>query len=389
MYLTLFLSILSVSSRGLFELFFDKGIAYLFSVGLFFLFYLAFILSQGARVVLGRWTLVICAFFMFSAACSALFSLVNGRDSVYTAYLIYPLSVVLVYVSFDAIRVDRLNLAKVYGAVAGAAAVLVSVAIAQQFGFISLPGATPLFYTFSTLLERPSSLTGSYLHYPLVIVLLGFVLYALKGRLTILSAICVAAPFYGFSRSGIVLVVVALAAEALIYMWRGRASKRFYLYAPLAFSLGVVAVYYSDFYKLISQVFGSFGTSGIGNSGRFEAWILGAQIYSDGNLLLGEQFGEVTNLSRNMFDADSIVVESGLLQNLINFGLIGAISFYALFVRYFFVPGYRLVKIFIAAFLFQNLFYQSHEVVPFLFLILLFISLTRQLFLSQGREAYQ
>ncbi|MGV8844450.1 MAG: hypothetical protein ACOH2I_14790 [Pseudomonas sp.] len=277
------------------------------------------------------------------------------------------------------IRLKRLDGEKVYNSISLVAIILVGVATAQQFGLIDLPGATPLFYTFSILLERPSSLTGSYLHYPLVISLTGMILYALKGRVTLLSALCLASPFLVFSRSGMIFVMFVIVARILVAAYRNKFRKALYVYVAALMLITTFALIYTNIYETILQVINSFGFSGLGNEGRFNAWARGLAIYSDTNLLLGEKFGEVTNLSSNLFDAKSTVVESGLLQNLINFGLLGTIAFYGIFLNNLTKHDSKITKLFVIAFLFQNLFYQSHEVVPFVFVLLLFLSVSKQL----------
>lgn len=254
----------------------------------------------------------------------------------------------------------------------------VAVATAQQVGF--LQEAFPGIDTGSMGgLVRPSGMTGSYLHYPLFISLLAFVFMQLwhsrrrKVHLA-LALLFAAAVVISFSRSGVMILGLGAAAAAVTAKGSGQRVRLVYLGVAASIFLPLVLrdTIYSE--RILSAV----RVDGAGNQVRIDQWAEGLTLFADSPILIGGHTGMITNVTENFGGVSAGVVESGLLQQLVSFGLLGAIAFYAVF--FFCVRAVQLAHFWIRAGMIggilQTFVYQSIEVVPFmaLFALLPFIS---------------
>lgn len=351
----LFFALLSICSRGLAECFLPKSLAYLFSLAGFLGGGVLFYCNCRPVLLFKPGVLLISTAFIISAICSLLFTLMGGADPAYAYYLVYPVAISSCFLIFYSIRLANVDLKRIEKSVSVLVLLLFVVATVQEFKFIDLPGATPA-YGLPVDLARPSSLTGSYLHYPLIMVMLGVFIQALNQRLTFFSLLAFASVFLAFSRSGMMLVIVHF-AFLLIHRFLSD-SFRFTLKSVLvsfmvffAFS-GLLLI--SGFLELFWERFSSsFDEEGVGNDERINAWRHGLEVFSDSELWFGSNFGRATNLTSNLIGVESYVVESGVVQNLINFGIVGTLVFFFFFGHMYFFFQRACIQVFSFSILFS------------------------------------
>jgi hypothetical protein len=244
--------------------------------------------------------------------------------------------------------------------------------------------------TAEIILVRPASLTGSFLHYPLIIVLLGLLSlqwYAISSKKAYLwsGLIFCLAPVAAASRSGVLIFLASL----LFYPFAAplqKSKKIIFLGALIAAGSLFALVYFSkensrsSFHKHARHIVTAASKKSRGNSVRIKIWNQVVSEWLGTNLLIGEKAGKYTNASKNMLAKNKSgagkgsISESSVLQLLSNFGLIGMVLFYAILLqipRFIHSDHYWMRAAFYAS-LFQTLFYQSVEVVPFMTLLFLF-----------------
>jgi len=261
---------------------------------------------------------------------------------------------------------------------------LFAVALGEQLTLYAFEG------TGAMVVIRPASLTGSFLHYPLVMTLIGFLLlqFSLNEKrkgLLFLSLLFIISPFFYASRSGMVITLSSFAIYPFLIQPR-RAMQACALAFLLLFTVSSIAYgTYHAFPKskahfLIERVITASQSKAVGNQIRIRTWKRVAKEWLASNWILGEETGKITNASthttgqarakRGLYN----VAESSPLQLLSNFGLLGLISFYGLLLQ---IPRYipKSQPWILAAFggaLLQTLIYQSIEVLSFMGLLFLF-----------------
>ena len=233
---------------------------------------------------------------------------------------------------------------------------LIAAAIAEQVYLLTLPGCSRFGF-----IVRPASLTASYLHYPLIMALLAVIAYqAYRSTQSVfarISAIAFAmAPLLALSRSGLLVLV----GTALL-VWASQLSVRQLVkFGALALALGMLACFsLSERLLLVVDA-----------STRLRVWGLAVDLWLNSNLLVGEYTGMATNAAADRL----IVAESGPLQQLLNFGLLGMLAFYAFLIQVaaWIRSEHRWLRAGYFAALIESIFYQSIEVLPFMALLLLF-----------------
>jgi len=87
-------------------------------------------------------------------------------------------------------------------------------------------------------------------------------------------------------------------------------------------------------------------------------------------LFLGQYTGVVTNATRTVTSTKSFVVESGVLQMILNFGLIGFLAFYMILFNVYSRIIKKHVFLYFVFFscLCSTIVYQSIETIPFIIL---------------------
>jgi hypothetical protein len=233
-----------------------------------------------------------------------------------------------------------------------------------------LPGYTNLYDVI-----RPPSLTASYLHYPLIIAIAAcncFVAVLAGLRLAIIPMIFLAIlTFASFARSGMLIILASFGFLIL--------SKRRYFVRSCGIIAGVFIFVVilgepvdTGTLSILDRVTSSVDIGSTGNDVRYELWLTALNMLSPLNIFVGNYFGLVTNSApdniRNIYG----IVESSLLQQILNIGFVGTIIYYHTFYRL--VRGFpqadHFSKFIIAAAALQSLFYQSIEVIPYLVMII-------------------
>lgn len=260
-------------------------------------------------------------------------------------------------------------------------------AVFERLNWVTLPGSGPFFWI------RPASLTGSMLHFPLIISLIGFVTleWYLSSRQTwyLLSGLffC-AAPIIALSRSGALIVFFGL--FIFLFLEFTKRTNRSVTLASLIILSSILAVIVSVNFeespvtKLVYRTTSIMDLYDAANAGRVVQWALGFSLWLDTNLFVGEKLGDVTNASRH-FGTGSSVVESSLLQQLLNLGLLGTICFYYLLIRIEFLieSQHRLLRAVSISIILQTLIYQSIEILGFITLFLFIPWISKQFKLQQ------
>jgi len=251
------------------------------------------------------------------------------------------------------------------------------IALAEQLHAIHLPGESRIF------ILRPAALTGSFLHYPLIMTFFAYIsiqwgklrhsrFFFWSGVVFASSALLVA------SRSGLFIVLFTPLVFTLLNRFK-ESRKILFFYGLFVSVLLLIAWTTSGdesdnlTVRLISRISSAAKTDSIGNSGRILNWKRVINDWLETNMLLGEYTGIVTNSTANLKGSKVNVAESGLLQLLINFGLLGMLLFYGiLFQVYRFIKKEHVwLRAFFIAAITQTLFYQSTEVLPYMILMLM------------------
>lgn len=372
-----FLCLLSICSRGGLEMIVPKSLAYAISILGFFGFLLWFYIDGKAMLKIRIPVFLVSLVVMLASLLSLLSAQINGLESIYSIFIVYPIVIVGSFLIFYSVTPTYISRPGVEMAVTCLIIILFVMAMLQQFKIIDLPGATPA-YGIPGDLARPSSLTGSYLHYPLVMVLLGVFLQSLKQKTSLVAILAFSSVFVAFSRSGMMLV----ATHCLLIFLYGvfNDTLRFRVRSIMISLITIVVVLFISIWTgfaqvLFSRIISSFDVQGIGNGDRIAAWEHGLRVISESNLLFGSNFGMATNLTSNLVGAHSYVVESSFLQSLINFGIFGTLAFIAMFVFMALSLREIYMKLFFISVFLQSMIYQSTEVLPFILGLMLLSSL--------------
>lgn len=365
-----FVAIMALLSRGLLEITVGKSAAYAVQLGAVVGFTMLLLAFGKPRARGGRtWVLVVAYVFVLAGLLSAWASLeLEGIDYfwVYLFVTFFYVAMLVVYtlVNFEVMR--RIAVGPVL-AIAGIALVLV--AVAQQYGgFTLLPGGD--LGTFGSLL-RPASLTGSFLHYPIVASLLVFLLLGIGAQLkkpfyAVIALVVAVGVFASLSRSALVILAVGLVVG--IVRTR-RLSSRLRLVSLIAGG-GLVFLILFPTGPLLERFMSIFSSDGAGNSLRIDIWTSVLNLWAESPVLIGSHLGQFTNVTSNISGIQGGVAESGVLQLLVSFGAIGMLAYYALMAGTVSVlptaPSWFVAGAVGA--IVQSAVYQSIEVLPFMVL---------------------
>jgi len=363
-----FLALLGTVSRGLFELAVGKTGAYGLQLALVSLFILLLLASAGPRIRPRAMPSILALYaFVIAGVLSVIASLnLNGIDYAgpYVLVSVFYAGVLAIFTSVRFERADKVAFGPVIVVVA---TLLALVGLAQQFaGLTFLPGNDRgTFGDFS----RPASLTGSFLHYPLAAALLGFALLGMGSQMrkraySLVGIFVLVAVVASLSRSGLVMLFVGLAFGILKLPQLGTRLRALGFLA----AMGTAAVFIVPSDRLTGRVLSIFQFEGTGNANRVQAWSNVLDLWFDSPILIGSHAGQFTNVTSNLAGTNSSVAESGVLQILVSFGVLGLLAFYGLMfsvIRE--VP--KLPPWFMAgavASIAQSAVYQSIEVFPFM-----------------------
>ncbi len=367
-----FLLFFSIASRDLITLFFSKQNAYFLQVAIILISLLMF--KNFFNMQLDRQkfplSLLIVLFFMLLILISTLITVLESNTYPYI-YVLTNMFIAFLFLFFTIFKLKSHNNSVYFYAILCSGSISFIFAILQQLGVPIFTEGILINYENDQL--RPSALTGSSLHYPLYIVLVGAVLSQFgilhKNKIIFFfGLVFITAPFLAFSRSGILIVFVS--AFFLFF------SGSFSLIARLRFVLVVVFLFIPIIFNesIRNRIVSIVNLEDAGNLERLVAWERGYSLFLDSPILFGNKVGLVTNTTRNLSESESEIVESSVLQQLVNFGLLGTIVFYAMFFFAFTSINKRLpiLRSFFVGAVFQTLFFQSIEVLPFIVLLLSF-----------------
>lgn len=370
-----FLTIFVVTSRGLIEFVVGKQIAYI--VQAVAAFVLVYSLRRRAVVVPGtrRSGNYVAVYAIVLSGLVSSFLTVGrwNMDSAATPLLYVATFTGLSLLLCLGADADRLSDAiRVVAPVAIVVVVLqiVTATAQQNFGWQLLSGTD--YGTFGDR-ARPSGLTGSFLHYPLVLAVLGIIIFGawVRQRSTLLL-VATALVLYGiltsYSRSGMMILVLTIVIAVLT---GPTVATRVVSGLGLVFVSAFVLLAFSG-NPVLDRALSSIDLDAAGNGVRLRQWVGGVTSWFDSTLFFGSYTGLVTNISRNFGDASWFgVVESSLLQQLLNLGIVGTIATYWLLVSVARAVPRRdtWIRAGVTACILQTLIYQSIEVLPYIALL--------------------
>lgn len=380
-----------VCSRGLFELSIGQMYGYIFQ-SLFCCLFFSVLFSKifsinglrlyliGSRRPAWKINFLFYLLFFFVAAISSIYTcLFSGFEwsFLYVSVTCYLLSFFLFSSSFILAEKVRIRYDLIISVVV---IILVTVAFYEQITGRGMPGSAWL------VIVRPASLTGSKQHYSMILAILSLILielYRPKKNVYLLSIIFYGSigVFFSLTRSGFFIMFIAF-VYVFILMMLGNKHLGRKIGVGLFFLLMIILVLFNTENEIISRAISTFNFSSAGNSERIDAWLRAFDLWADGPLLIGHMTGIVTQVTGKIVTGQEINhVESGVFQQVLNFGIIGAILFF-----YFFYAIYQsthrkhiYLRGLLVGCLLQTFVYMSIEVIPFMFLVSLLPLISDQL----------
>jgi hypothetical protein len=365
-------ALMATVSRGFLEFLLSKNFGYAVQLSVVLAFIVALLIFGQPRARPGtKWLVGAAYVFLVTALISTWISAMVEGISYAGTYVLVTFFFAATLVLFSCVRFQAAKRINFGATLSTVGLLLFVVASAQQFaGFALLPGSDR--GTFGSL-TRPASLTGSYLHYPLAEALIGIVLLGIAAqrsqiRFTLAGLVMLGGVAMSLSRSGIVIVFVAIAAGVLLSKTLAARLRNTLVVGILA--LAALVLLPSDLF--VARILSIFDDEGAGNEIRLSIWGRVLSLWGDSPLIFGSHTGQFTNVTANIATTASAtfigVAESGVLQMLISFGLLGLISYYALMIGTVQAaptspPWFRAAAIGAIA---QSAVYQSIEVFPFM-----------------------
>ena len=377
------LAVVLCATRGVLEYLIGKDAAYLIQVGGIVGLLIWYISPSAIAAYFrdeGRLSFGFLVGLLFSIALSIVMTLeVTGQIGLsYLFVFIFTVFIFFYAISNYQRRFVRPRVA--YAGLVLIALIEAGVAVAQQQNVfpIDLPGAT---YGFDNL--RAPSLTGSYLHYPLFVSIAA----SLCGvdylvRKNVLSGLACAvlsfAIFSALSRSGMLIILgtfgLAFALQPIQFITKNAKLILATVFATMAIMIfGVAVSSQNDSVVNVGteRMMGATNLQSDGNEGRTEAWDKAQSLAMPANLITGTYFGLVTNSAPDPVRQEFGIVESSVLQQILNIGLMGAIFYYGVLISVTRLASKESrISLCIWAALFQTSFYQSIEVIPFIFILM-------------------
>ncbi|MGF6939712.1 hypothetical protein OKW41_008874 [Paraburkholderia sp. UCT70] len=377
------LAVVLCASRGVLEYLIGKDAAYLIQVG-GIVGLLVWYISPTAIAAYfrdeGRLSFGFLVGMLFSTGLSivATLALTGEFGPSYLFVFIFTLFIYFYAISNYQRRFVQPRVA--YAGLVLIALIEAGVALAQQQNVfpIDLPGAT---YGFDNL--RAPSLTGSYLHYPLFVAiaasLCGVDYLVRKNVLSGLACVVLSfAIFSALSRSGMLIILgtfgLAFVQAPIQFITRNAKLIVATVFATMAIMIfGVAVSSQNDSVVNVGteRIIGATDLQSDGNDGRTEAWEKAKSLVLPVNVIAGTYFGLVTNSAPEPVKQEFGIVESSVLQQILNIGLMGAIFYYGVLISVTkLASSASRISLCVWAALFQTIFYQSIEVIPFVFILM-------------------
>lgn len=217
----------------------------------------------------------------------------------------------------------------------------------------------------NSFLKRPSSVTSSYLHYPIIISTISIVfLYiyvrnnAVNNLYLILFLIGLSVVFIAESRYGMLQIILGI----FILLCK----KRIWTFFLVSFLIATLCLLDND---IKERLLNAYSINSIGNNDRLNTWFLMLDKISILDFVLGRNFGIFSNsinLFPNLINVNVVVTESSLLLLILNFGIIGG-----LFCLYIIGKLYTNNLLIFFILIIPSIFYQSIETIPYILIICL------------------
>lgn len=269
------------------------------------------------------------------------------------------------------------------------ACLLIAIAFLEQLRLVHFPGQSFAYSNAGDYMIRPASLTGSYLHLPIVLFLMGCFLVASRKEFDWVTAFVLGYPLTIGSRSALVM---AVAFVLTAFLFRKRLQVRWVIdYRLLGIGLLLVLSHmlailvYSHTWEsgpaIVNGVAASADRSinalaltAPGNGGRVSAWVEAFSRYVSWNHLFVGELGCCGNFASKLQQVQQPVYESSLFVLIGNFGVLFALLVYILIFFEAKVTANPIWTLAVVCFLGHSLIYQSLEVYSLLFLVAFFSS---------------
>ena len=340
---------LAVFGRGLWELLVPKSAAFVVQAGLFVAGVVLVLATQAPcfrprnRRAAGA-AIVIAAGLALIAAASAILSLSQYDSRVNPAfYLAVTAFAISWWLTTIALPLPpRFATLPVAEGLAMMTVVALIVTGLEVLGIWSPPGSQELRYLG---LVRPAGITGAMQHHAILLAGLAFVFWEFAKALRsisfrAISTIVALASITSLTRSGAMVIGVGLCVVFSKRVWtlsqRHRLPRLGLGLPVIVASAGLAWLAWSQILRPtpvpigahVERVLSSFDLASVGNSQRVASWERGVQEIGEGPVILGHRTGAVTNVTSRLGGADSYVVESGVLQQILNYGIVGCFLFY-------------------------------------------------------------
>jgi hypothetical protein len=370
--------VVAACTRGALELMVGKQAAYAVQALAVVAFVVVVLVARGTtRQGQARRAWTVYTFLLVAMLSATYVTIFKGNPSAWTYVIVMTFFVltILVLSSREIERAGDVPVAFWLG-ISGLSSVVVGL-LQQRNIFLDLfPGSD---LTSMDGMVRPSAMTGSYLHYPLFVAMLVFVFLEFaraRNRVVhgMVAGLFVVAIVLSFSRSGVMI----LALGVLSYVFTARSVSTRLRYAYWASGVLLVSVLALSGTVYGDRIFSMVSPDASGNDGRITKWFGAVELWADSPLLIGGWTGLYTNVTENFGGGSVGVVESGLLQQLVSFGALGAILFYVVmgFAVVAVDPAHPWLRAGLVGAILETVIYQSIEVIPFMvmFAIVPFIS---------------
>ena len=376
--LLFFIFLFTVVSRGFFELFLEKKVAFLVQVFVISFFIFINLLSFKVKLSAKYFSIQLLFFstFIFSAFISSIITIYLENGGAPFFY-----SGIMSFLGFTSILLSSFKINKTWEIDIGKTIIflvliLFCVAIYEQLSNTLMPGAWWIGKTV-----RPASLTGSKQHYAIILAILSLYLFQYwltlkKNIYLIVFLIGVIGVFLSLTRSGAMIIILAFFPYLCFKFYlkiliKIKIKALFYFLFVSTFTL-IFAIYYFDLHFFLDRILSAINTKSAGNGDRVKAWLLGIDLLlTSNNILFGQYTGVITNATRTVTNTKSFVVESGTLQMLLNFGVVGFSSFYFILINIFsrIKKNHTFLYFVLFSCLCSTIVYQSIEVIPFIILV--------------------
>lgn len=202
---------------------------------------------------------------------------------------------------------------------------------------------------------RPSALTGSYLHFPILVFISLVILYQ-HYKKTTLTLFILMLPV--FSKSFYFL------STLFIFFITLTKSPKTILYSIISFVFFIQGLHFMFDFNILHM----FDPDNIGNQQRIGAWAYGMTQLVPINLILSTEFGYYSNIANN-FGSDFEILESSALHFILNIGFISALLLYIIIFRA--NKNSLILGPFLLSFMLYSFLYQALEVLSIITLLFL------------------